>query len=94
MLFFKAFRCLHDLVEIAGRLIGLEPAAFRVVPREFTLGVFLCKLMRNAPRMRQDVALIELQEGVQLAHPVGHMHGPAAAGLVFSIVEVHCDDAV
>jgi len=42
----------------------------------------------------EQVALVELEEGVEFSRPVGHGHGDAALGLVLGVVEIHGDEAV
>jgi hypothetical protein len=50
--------------------------------------MFLGQLVRHGACVGQDVALVELQKGVEPLHPLGHVHRLLAPGLVFGEVEV------
>lgn len=63
-------------------------------PIVFSLGKFLRHLVRDAARIVEDVALVEGEEGVELAGPVAHVHGNAAHRLAFGEKQVLLDQIV
>ena len=67
-------------VEIAGRLRGLQPPALGVVLLELGVGVLLGQLVRDRARVGQDVALVELQEGVEPLAPSRPCASASGAG--------------
>ena len=77
---------LHGLVEIAGGLPGLHLSALILEFRKLSVRVLLGQLMRDLAGVLEDVSLIELKESVELDHPIRHVHGTLAAGLIFGVI--------
>jgi hypothetical protein len=61
-------------VEIAGGLFGFQPPALLLMQVVLGMSVFLGQSVRNVARVREDLAVAQPQEIVQLGNPIGHVH--------------------
>ena len=95
----RYYRMLKQRYDPQGKLIdgydkvGLEKAVLDdALFFKFAFGKGLGDCSRDFARVVQQVALVELEEGVKFPRPVPHGHGDAALGLGFCVIEVHnCD---
>lgn len=81
------------LIEISACLVSLLDA-LEIEFLVFGLGEFPGQFVRDFPRMRQDIAVIDGQECVELGDPIAHVHGDAAHGLALGKDEVLLDEVV
>lgn len=85
---------LDQAIEVRGRGYSLETALLGVVTFELHFGMGSGQCLTHRSGVSQDVALVELQEAVELRDPVGHRHRPALARLLLGVVEIHHHDAL
>ena len=71
-------------------MAGVERFVFVV----FQLGLGLGHFMGNATGMREDIAFVEIEKGVELGNPIGHVHRDAAHGLALCKNEVLLNEVV
>src|SRR5215217_1957025 len=88
----KLLRLLHGPVEVGGRQVRLQLPLSLAIPVELGLRVSRRQLVTDPSRVRQDIALVELQEAIQLRHPALHRHRAPSSGLVLRVVQIHRDD--
>src|ERR1041385_872870 len=81
---------LHFSLEVALELAVLAHAKFVVL----LLGKALCHLGGDLAGVREHLVLVELQEGVELRDPFGHLHRNLPIALILGVVEVHRHDAL
>ena len=84
---------LYNLIKVV-RLLCLFGQALAVECVVLVSGMDSSSIMGDAPGVRENVALIELQKAVKLDYPVNHAHGNAPHGLAFSKNKILLDQVV
>jgi len=84
---------LRGLLEIYINLTRLHIGK-NTVAVVFPFRLCLSHIVGDAPRVGEDVALVERQEGIQLLDPICHVHRNASHGLAFGEDEVLLDEII